>query len=428
MQPKKDRIRFGCCSPVVVPKIDLPLEEQVRLVADGGIDFALVGWYDGFMSFDKEQRIEFFRLFDKHGVECLFYDEDTMFPFQGDKLNMMFDAEKLANADYYKDLPAFGGNMFLDEPGNVHFDEIGRTVREYMELFPGKLTLVNLLPMYANEKQLSGGQFSDVIDYYETQDISFQKYLDEFVEKVPTDYICVDIYPCHTDGKSKTTYKDYIRSIEIVADTCRREGREFWCCIQACGWGTSVRVPDEADFRWQVYTMLSYGVKTLIDYLYGSRCLGENVDPLLRLSTPIAGNGKKNPMWFHHRRVAGEVRTISDVYVQYRNLGAFSVNCTGETPYLRMANPYKGFDVLSDIQCDKPLLVGCFEKKNGKGSAFTLVNMTDLAKPDYAEVKVKIAGSATSYYGGLAKAEIADEAGYHTFTLGEGDGVFVTVE
>jgi len=311
--------------------------------------------------------------------------------------------------------------MFVDEPGSMHFDVLGKAVAEYKRLFPEKLPYINLLPMYANAKQLAGGAWMADIEYYETEDVTFQKHLDEYVEKVPTDYINVDIYPCFVKDGVKTVYEDYVRSIEIVADTCRKSGREFWCYIQASSWNPTIRVPDEADYRWQVYTMLSYGVTNLLDFIFCDL-------PTFSEGSPVAKDGTKSPMWFYKRRTAAEVRAISDIFVQYKNLGAFSVNCTEATPYLRMANPYKGFDVLSDIQCDKPLLVGCFEKKNGKGSAFTLVNMNDLAKPDYAEVKVKIAGKVTSCYGGHARVETADEDGCYLFTLGAGDGVFVTVD
>lgn len=421
MQPKKDRIRFGAFSPVVLPALSLPLERQVRFLADAGIDFVIAGWYDGFTSFDEKARGEFFRLFEKYGIECIFYDEEIMFGYQGDRNAMMFDAAKLARADRYKDSPAFGGNSFIDEPGNVHFAELGRTVKEYQRLFPGKLPFVNLLPMYANAKQLSGGQFADAIDYYDAQDVSYQNYLDEYVEKVPTDYICVDIYPCHARDGRKTTYKDYVRSIEIVADTCRREGRAFWCCIQSCSWDPSIRVPDEADFRWQVYTLLSYGVTNLIDYLFGNRMDTHK-------GTPIAKDGSKTPTWLANRRVAFEVRAISDVYMRYANLGAFSVNCTEYTPYLRMAHPYRDFAAIREIRCDAPLLIGCFAKKDGVGSAFTIVNMTDLSAQAPVGVRMKIDGAPVSYFHGWTRAEIACEDGFYEFTLEPGGGVFVTVD
>ena len=92
-----------------------------------------------------------------------------------------------------------------------------------------------------------------------------------------------------------------------------------------------------------------------------------------------------------------------------------------------MNNPYKDFKTISEIKCDSPLLVGCFEKKEGKGHAFTLVNMTDFAKPGTATVRVKIKGEVTSYADGTP-AKLTSADGWYEFKLLQGDGIFVTID
>ena len=109
-------------------------------------------------------------------------------------------------------------------------------------------------------------------------------------------------------------------------------------------------------------------------------------------------------------------------------MGAFNVNCTNDTPYLEMFEPMQGFAPIADIRCEKPMLVGCFEKKDGPGYAFTLVNMTDPAAPAPLEAKLQIDGLATAYYAGEPLALTPDSDGYVSFTLPAGEGVFVTVD
>lgn len=415
---KKNRIRFGAFTPHIYEMLD---EQQVIDLAEAGIDFPIVG-FDSFTSFSKEERVALFDLYAKHGLEVIFYDPDIMSPMEvlGKSAAWLFDKDKADHADYYKDHPAFAGNSFVDEPGILHFEKLGQTVEEYKKRFPGKVPYINLLPMYANNAQLTGGAWMDEISYYDTSKNDFREYLDKYVEYVDTDYICVDIYPCHIRDGRKKTYKDYVKAIELSADACRHTGREFWVCVQSCSWNEHVRIPDEPDFRWQVYTMLSFGATALFYYVFADR---PN-----HTGTPLGPNGEKTELWYISKRISSEIKKISDVYMQYGHVGAFNVNCTENTPYLAMYSPLASFAPILDIQCDQPLLVGCFEKKDSQGHAFTLVNMTDPAAPAALQARLKLSGQVTAYYAGQPLVLVPDSEGYYSFPLIAGDGVFVTVE
>ena len=125
-----------------------------------------------------------------------------------------------------------------------HFEELGRELELFKKEFPDKQAYINLLPMYANKIQLIGGAWKAPIEYYDDKDASYQDYLDAYIANVDTDYICTDIYPCRREPDPacpekfpaeyiKTTYGNYVKSIEIVANACRKSGRDFWCCIQS---------------------------------------------------------------------------------------------------------------------------------------------------------------------------------------------------
>lgn len=416
---KNDRIRIGAWTPTL--HYD---EEHFKALSEAGIDFAIIHMDN----FKEELHKDVFDWMAKYGIEgCI--NQEKLKKYH-DRVGL-FD-EKNADKMWFKDEPAFKYFLFVDEPGTEHFDVIGEEVAKFESLFPDKKAYINLLPMYANSAQLTGGAWKAPIEYFETPTTHYQQYLDEYVQKVNTDYICVDIYPFHRipDPKCpemypaefiKTTYKDYVKNIEIVAKACRETGREFWCYIQTCSWSTSARDPEEAELRWQAYTTLSFGIKNILYYTFAPN------GP--KTGCPFDIRGDKTKQYFASKRMCNGLHKLSDVYVSYKNIGAFNVNSSPETtPYLEMYNPCTDFKAISDISCDTPLLVGCFEKKEGKGRAFTLVNMQDFQNPATSTIIFKADGEVTLYYDGEPQTLTPEENGYYKVVLVQGDGVFVTVD
>ena len=413
---KKDRIRTGAMGATGFYD-----EEHVKALAEMGVDIITMGT-DGIPSCK-----EFFGLLAKYGIEAIAYSEGTVKRYKGAQ---MYDEEKKAEM-WYKDEPAFTHFLFVDEPGTAHYDELRKSMDAFRKHFPDIMPYINLLPMYANERQLAGGAWMAPIEYFETEKGSYKDYIDKYVEKIDTPYICVDIYPCMRKADPKCpekfpaeyipySYKDYVKNIEIVADACRESGRDFWVYIQTCSWSREVREPGEAEIRWQAYTMLSFGAKTLLYYILATLSCHTGA------SFDVRGDKTKN--YFAIQRMANGLHKLSDLYVGYKNLGAFNVNSDPEkTPYLEMYNPYKDFKAISDIKCDTPLLVGCFEKKEGNGYAFTLVNHQDFASPKTCTVKFKANGKLTMYYDGEPQT-LTPVNGEYEIKLVQGDGVFVTVD
>ncbi|MBE6688579.1 MAG: hypothetical protein E7588_04780 [Ruminococcaceae bacterium] len=398
-------------------------EAHVKALAEAGIDILTIN----VDHIPTDKREEFLDLLAKYGIEAIAHADSTDKHFMGAH---MFDKEKNDNL-WFKDKPAFTTYMFVDEPGTVHYDELRKSVDDFRALHPGKRPYINLLPMYANARQLAGGAWMAPIEYFDTAAATYQEYVDQYVEKLDTDYICVDIYPCMREPHPKypemfpaeytpTYYKDYVKNIEIVANACRDSGRDFWVYIQTCSWGSWVREPNEAEIRWQAYTMLSFGAKTILYYIFAT-CTSHT-------GCAFDVRGDKTKIYFAIQRMAQGLHKLSDLYVSYKYVGAFNVNSTPEaTPYLEMYNPYKEFKAITDLTCDTPLLVGCFEKKEGKGNAFTLVNQQDWKEPKGSVITFKAQGKVTLYYDGEPQ-ELTPVNGVYTVKLEQGDGVFVTVD
>lgn len=413
------RIRIGAYAP-----ISRPDERHVKELAEAGVDFAVLEFK---LIPPKGITQEFMSWFTKYGVDVAVDDPKTNRLVDG---ATVLDLEK-EDLMFYRDEPAFVSYSYVDEPGMALFPALGEEVRKFKEKYPDKFAFINLLPMYANEQQLKGGAWAAPIEYYDLDLSVYEQYLAEYVKYVDTHYICVDIYPCKCVPdpadpdmfplKSiKTTYVDYVKNIECVANAARASGRELWLCLQSCSWRAKARPVDGSELRWQAYTFLSYGTTNFLYYVFADRP-GHDY-------SMYDFRGERRQLYYDSKKLAWGLRKLSDVFVQYRNLGAFHLNSSPETtPYLEMNTPYTEFDTIREIAADVPLLVGCFEKIEGPGHAFTLVNMQDFADPKAGTVRLRLDGKVTAYWDGVPSEMMARD-GEYVFELQQGEGIFVTVE
>ena len=125
-----------------------------------------------------------------------------------------------------------------------------------------------------------------------------------------------------------------------------------------------------------------------------------------------------------------ELRAISDEFIRYRNLCAFSYAKGKIPPYLEFPNQYEDFKAIEKIDSDSPLLFGCFERKDDATKrAFTIVNMEEFEGESGATARVKLAAEKVVVWErGVPRVLPSDEDGFRTFHLSSGEGVFVTLE
>ncbi|MDO4586773.1 MAG: hypothetical protein Q4C95_05675 [Planctomycetia bacterium] len=398
----RDRIRIGAWASIDPVKIG---EEGLRRLADCGFDL-LIGVPP---ISNPVERQKFFDRCSRFGMEVYYNDQGQTNPEE-------------AAADYF-DSPAFGGHYITDEPGSDDFDKLAKICNDYIEQ-TGKIPYVNLLPMYANAAQLKYGAGAAEIKYYDADPDLYKKHCDSYCEKFQTHYISTDIYPLNWEGDRKTTYNNYIESINVIARSAREHNKDFWCCIQVFSWDKGKRTPDEEEFRWQSYAMLSFGCKGILAWTYR----GYHPD----FPSLIDINYRPTKSWYDAAAVFAEIRRLSDTFVQYENLGVFTHGDVLQAPYLQMSNPLTDFSTIRSIDCDDPLLIGCFAKKTDTTTAFTLVNMADLAENRGIDATLEIDGgrdrTVTAWYRGFPRIVKANSDGSYTFRLGRGEGVFVTVE
>ena len=395
----RDRIRVGAW---VNPGREAIGEDFIKTYSSGGFD-----WIIAHGALAGTEREMLLRECDRYGVELILNDGAYRSPVE-------------ATAEYF-DHPCFAGTYVVDEPGTDKYDTLADICNTYYRETGGKLPYINLLPMYANAAQLKYGAHAAAIEYYDPDPDLYRKYCDAFCEKFDPPYICTDIYPLNWRQGKRTTYKDYCESINIIAASAREHGKDFWCCIQTFAWIPSKRTPTESEFRWQSYCMLSFGCKGLLCWTYAG----------YRPECPslITIDGKRTNAWYDAATVFKEIRRISDVFVRYKNIGAFAHRCTDDTPYLRFSNPVRAFPTIQQIECDDPLLVGCFSREDDASTAFTVVNMSELEAVKTVYVKLKIGSPrVVAWPRGERSVLVPGADGFYHFALPSGEGVFVEVE
>jgi len=396
----RDRIRIGAW---VSPRSEAIGKDFVETYSSGGFDWIIAhGPLAG-----SDHREMLLRDCDRYGVELVLGDGAYTNP-------------AIATAEYF-DHPCFAGTYVTDEPGTDQYDELAKICNTYYKETGGKLPYINLLPMYANAAQLKYGASAAAIEYYDSDPELFKKYCDAFCEKFDVPYICTDIYPLNWANGKRTTYKDYCESINVIAASAREHAKDFWCCIQTFAWVPSKRTPTEAEFRWQSYCMLSFGCRGLLCWTYA----GYEPD----FPSLLTVDGRRTNAWYDAATVFKEIRQVSDAFVRYKNLGAFAHRCSDDTPYLKFSKPVEHFATIQQIECDAPLLIGCFAAEGGAGTAFTVVNMSELEAVQTTHVKLKITGAkVVAWPRGERTALSPDADGFYRLTLPSGEGVFVEVE
>lgn len=158
--------------------------------------------------------------------------------------------------------PAFYAYHLFDEPPAEHFPGLARIVGYLREKDRAHLSYINLLPTYANNKQL-GTQGAKVEAYTE--------HLRQFVDVVKPALLSYDHYQFTNAGDTP----DYFLNLALMRQRASASKLPFMNIVQAASWGPtdlasphSPRVPTPDEMRFLVYTTLAYGAQGIAYYVY----------------------------------------------------------------------------------------------------------------------------------------------------------------
>jgi len=151
--------------------------------------------------------------------------------------------------------PALYNYFIRDEPSAGDFPALARLVAYLREHDPAHLAYINLLPTYADNKQL--GTKGDTVTAY-------REHLRQFVDQVKPSLLSYDHYQFSTTGDTG----NYFLNLALVRQIAEQRGLPFLNIVQAASWDPSVRIPTNDEVRYLVYTTLAYGAQGISYYVY----------------------------------------------------------------------------------------------------------------------------------------------------------------
>lgn len=396
------------------PPPDYINEESYRMIAEGGFNYVLGRPDDTLV--DIMSALDYSA---ENGIKFLPRHIDVTYQLDLYELNKekpAFTPEKYTETfhkkiEEYIDHPGYGGQMLIDEPEAEFASTVAAFTADYLETYPKNTCYTNLLPM-------SSVDAAEIVRYTE--------YVTSFVEESNSDFISFDNYPCMQDGTELNTY--YL-NLSIVSKIARDYDIPMFAYMQSMGYYSPYgmynarRNPDERDFRWQAFSSLAFGAKSLTYFLYWS------IDPVSSATEVfepalILTDGTPNESYYTVQRLNAHISQIGNVLLPMKHIG---------TMYNRGGN---AFETLYDLTSFAPVsaftgngaLLGCFEDE--EKYALLLANESPR---DTADIELSFADSVSSYQVYRLTQDIytpyekdADEA--LCLNLPAGEGLLITME
>ncbi len=381
-----------------------PTYEAAKTVADANFNFVIIPENPADCS--RYELMDQLRWFSRFGIRVIL-------SWYSNKLTPL-----------YFDCPAVYGHFHLDEPkvNDVpYLEEIDAKIRNYVS-------------------EVEGTGWVPMMNYAGLEDrMVFFTENSHFFDCCPM--VCLDLYWGTGGTFSPDWYNEYNTKVlhqwEHANELCSKTGRELWSFIQAYQLDRKDYKGDSLNtskmFRWQSNTVLSFGSKAILYWNYN------NFDPV---PGEYVLDADYNPTrhWEYVRRNNAELLKLADLMDGYEYKGTYVNNFYGTVAnryWAELSNEYHGADDILNVKYsvigDNPVLVGCFEKANGK--AFLITNLSDVDQLDYDDslmdmIVLEINGTPAFYIDGekLQESDYSVDGNKYMVSFENGHSVFVTVE
>ncbi len=188
-----------------------------------------------------------------------------------------------------------------DEPGKWQYLDLAEQNRRFSRLTPSKPFVVNLLPCY--------GPYSPYPVY--------RDYVRSFIETVEPSLFTYDNYAL--GGESPSYGGHFFPNFEIVRQEALRADVHFGFIGSVVAF-FHIRSPSEAELRWQAYSALAYGARTLGWFTYNTEVEygGHNWRDAV-----IENDGSRSLHYSMLRRVNGEILNIGDTLLRLKSTNVY---------------------------------------------------------------------------------------------------------
>ena len=388
-------------------------ETHIKDVADCGIDM---------ITCLTPKSRETLDLFEKYGIGCIL---SGYLPgwWGGDGSNAGTMQTKYPLEVYekaareFEDHPAVWGLDICDEPSALEFEYLNRVARYVENAFPNQFSYINLYPNYAavakNTEEETKCQLGTS---------TYGEHIEKYIEKVDLPYISYDYY-LYPQTKNHHVGK-MLDNFRIVADACRRTGKDFWYIPMVNG-------RYENDFtslnmlRYQAYIALCYGATVINWACYTGGWWFNNV---------LDTEGNKTEQYEKLKAMNAELRAVGGVYMQYRNVYT----------HLLGFDEYPGEDCPNVVSCDcldrgfvralgsdGKLVVGEMVHRNDSDKrALMICNASDPCDTDNSVARITFTSCCrdVKIHSGASPIELRRRGDTYEFDLPSSHGAMVTFE
>lgn len=233
-----------------------------------------------------------------------------------------------------KNHPALYLYELTDEPSAGKFVSLGR-VKEFVHtLDPKHPVWVNLLPTYANYKQLGVGGKDGWYGMPAERISAYWEHVRLFCELFQPELLTYDHYHFKNNGDGN----HYFLNLGIIQQNAAARRIPFWNGLQSCTWRvgeraspTSPRIPGEHEMRFLVHTTAAYGAHGLYWYVY--TCNKEHFGAV------VEEDGTTGEKYEYLKKIHREFIAFSSVLSRLQFRGAYShgMHPAGTTPWSEQA-------------------------------------------------------------------------------------------
>lgn len=325
-----------------------------------------------------------------------------------------------ARYDKFKKYSSFAGILAYDEPDSTLFPAIAAAQDWFLKYFPEYEFYVNLLPNYATPKQLFGND-SD-------KGYTYADHVSMFMEEVNPMLVSYDHYALLRDAFDvKYLLDDFLYNLYLFAEQSKANDVPFYIYLQTMGFYENVPLENYADFAWQCYTSMAFGVTGIQCFCYWTLLEEEALNNVR--DGIVDRDGTILPSYYIVQDVFKEIKAFEKVYMSFAwdgfKLFEGSLVENEMFRYIRDGQLEKLLGV-QEVSTDQDIVIGQFLDKDGypgfmvsnQSSPFDLLNATVTMTFDkdvtFAEVFAK---------GEKEMVKLDDHK--LTLELGSGEGFFV---
>lgn len=333
----------------------------------------------------------------------------------------MTDSIKLSDyaehAKAFRDHPAIWGIDIGDEPSALDFPFYQKIIETIRPLFPEQFLYLNLFPNYASVAKNTEDQALSQLGT-----ATYAEHIERYNETIGLDYISYDfyIYSCNNLGKMYDNFR-------IVADTCRKSGRDFWYIPQVNSLKEDV-FTSENRLRVQAYTALAYGAVAINWACWTKGWWSNNV---------LDDEGNKTEQYEKLKAVNAELHAFSDIYMKYRRVDTHLTGFANESTFAAFPEltPVSEVNtgIFSGVRAEngESLVIGQFVgKTESDGVALLICNADDYLDSAPAKATVRFSCDRTvKLYSGEGIRELTRNGdGSYSFELENCHGVMITAK